>query len=83
MSTQGQTAEATRSEEKSRTFYTSVGSRTVVTYVQDGSYSSRLWVNCKAEIKNPAVDLGDATLVARNHSSEAGARKWAAKAVAR
>lgn len=73
----------TRSEERSRTFYTSVGSRTVVTHVQNGSYSSRLWVNCKPEIKNPSVDLGSATLTARNHTSEAGARKWAAKAVTR
>jgi len=69
------------SEETSKSFYTSNGSRTVVTYVQDGTYSSRLWVNCKPEVKNPAVDLGDATLVACKHTSEAGARKWAAKAL--
>jgi hypothetical protein len=71
-----QTAEATRSEARSRTIRTAKGSRVVVINEQDGVYSSRLWVNCSA------TDLGDATLVARKHTSEAGARRWAAKVLA-
>jgi len=80
------TGQETRREPRipsSQSNYTSQGTRTVVTTAQNGVYSSRLWVNCKPEVKNAATDLGDATLVCGKHRSEAGARKWAAKAVAR
>lgn len=73
MSQHNQTS-ATSCEE--RMFRTSKGSRTVHTNVQDGIYSSRLYVNCSA------TDLGDATLVARKHTSRKGAVAWANKALA-
>ncbi len=60
-----------------QTIKTTKGTRTVVTTHQDGgSFSSRLWVNCSA------TDLGDATLVARKHTSMKGAIAWANKVLA-
>jgi hypothetical protein len=60
-----------------RTFRTNQGSRSVVTYVQDGFYMSRLWVNCTD------AELGTATLTHRNHTTEKGARRWAGEVLAR
>jgi hypothetical protein len=57
------------------------GSKTVVTNEQNGRYSSRLYVNC-LNLGNGCRALGDATLTAAKHSSEKGARAWAAKQVA-
>ena len=65
------------SQSKSRTFRTNCGSRSVVTHVQDGIYSSRLWVNCTES------ELGSATLTNSTHRSESGARNWAGKVLAR
>jgi hypothetical protein len=60
-----------------QTIKTTSGTRTVVTTNQDGgTFSSRLWVNCKAN------DLGDATLVARKHTSLKGALNWSNKVLA-
>jgi hypothetical protein len=57
------------------------GSRVVIARRNDeaSNWSSRLYVNAR-EI-NGRVD-GDATLIAAKHSTEAGARRWAAKVLA-
>lgn len=49
------------------------GSWVVITNVHAGTYNSRLYVNYGKT----------ATLTAAKHRTEAGARKWAAKQVAR
>jgi hypothetical protein len=66
-----------------RTFYTSKCNRTVVTFEQDGIYSSRLWVNCKESVISHPSDLGDATLTSAKHRTERGARNWANKVLAK
>jgi hypothetical protein len=69
-------ASTNQSHCEERMFRTSAGTRTVHTNVQDGIYSSRLYVNCSA------TDLGDATLVARKHTSRKGAQAWANRVLA-
>lgn len=49
------------------------GNQSVKIIVQDGTYRSRVWVNGGQ----------DATLVSAKHNTEAGARRWAAKELAR
>jgi hypothetical protein len=53
------------------------GSRVVVANRNDvnSKWSSRLYVNCVGDA------LGDATLTAAKHATEAGVRRWARKAL--
>lgn len=51
------------------------GSHEVVSIVQNGRYSSRLYVNVKPEFGHDST----ATTIAAKHTTEAGMRKWAQK----
>jgi hypothetical protein len=73
----GSAGVATRSESRRLAdVHTSKGSRTVVTAHEGGKFRSRLYVNCQNG------QLGDATLVAKKHGTQAGAINWANKVLA-
>jgi len=53
----------------------STGRHEVVTTVDEGRYSSRLYVN----VDHSRGEFGDATLICKKHTTEAGAMRWARK----